>query len=480
MITGTAQIASSAAADGSVDHPIDAAVRPLSGLDPAALQEALPPGTSVVTDPALVERLSKDFYWYSPVLKRQLEDLHADVVVQPENAEQIEAVLRFAYAHAIPVTARGAGTGNYGQAVPLRGGIVLDLAKMNRILEIEPAGVARCEPGARLGAIETAARKVGWELRCYPSTYVKATVGGFLAGGSGGIGSVRNGVLRDPGMVVAVDILTMEAEPRRLTLEGANVLEVLHAYGTNGIMVECRLALAPKTSWAQLAAAFPTWEACYDFSEAIAYDDAYIKRLVTPFEWPIPSFFTPVKRLIPDGCAMVFMEIEDSQLDAVRAAAETAGGQVTFAQPYAEPRQPPQLSDYTWNHTTLWAIKKDPAWTYLQAGFDRDHARDQFREIKAHFPTEFYFHIEFLRSGGGPVGPGSIPVVRFTNEERLQEIIDTCRGFGVLISNPHVYTVEDGGRCVGDPIQTAAKHRYDPHGLFNPGKLRDFDAGAEV
>ena len=213
------------------------------------------------------------------------------------------------------------------------------------------------------------------------------------------------------------------------------------------------------------------------FAEAVAYDETYIKRLVTPFEWPIPSFFAPVRKLVREGRAMVFFEIEDGQLDTLRAAAEAAGGEVTFAQPYAEPRKGPQLSDYTWNHTTLWAIKHDPAWTYLQAGFSRTDARAQFRQLKEKFPTEFYFHIEFAKWGGGPVVPGAIPLVRFTTEERLQEIIDTCRALGVTISNPHVYTVEDGGRCLPDPVQTGAKHRYDPSGLLNPGKLRAFDEG---
>jgi FAD/FMN-containing dehydrogenase len=462
--------------------PLDDAAMPapeaaLKALTPALitdLRESLPPGASVVTDPALVERLSKDFFWYSPVLERQLKDMRGDVVVQPVNAAEVEAVLRFAFAHGVPVTARGAGTGNYGQAVPLHGGIVLDLARMDRILEIEPGGIVCCEPGARLGAIEVAARKVGWELRCYPSTYVKASIGGFLAGGSGGIGSVRHGGLREPGTVVSVDIVTMEAEPRRLKLEGPNLFEVLHAYGTNGILVECRMGLTPKMPWAQLAATFPTWEACYDFSEAIAYDEAYNKRLVTPFEWPIPSFFTPIKRLVRDGQAEVFFEIEDSQLEQLKDAAIAAGGEVTFTQPYAEPRKPPQLSDFTWNHTTLWAIKNDPAWTYVQAGFNRETVREQFRTLKEKFPTEFYFHVEFGRWANGIVSPGGIPLVRFTTPERLQEIIDTCREIGVAISNPHVYTVEDGGRCVEDPVQTAAKHRYDPKGLLNPGKLRCF------
>ena len=477
MITGTTNIVTPVALDPTAPNAVGTVFKPITEPVVDALRLTLPIETGVLTDPAAVEKLSKDFYWYSPVLERQLKDLRGDVVVQPENASQVEAVLRFAFANDLPVTARGAGTGNYGQAIPLRGGIVLDLAKMDRILEIESAGVARCEPGARLGAVEVAARQAGWELRCYPSTYVKASVGGFLAGGSGGIGSVRHGGLRDPGTVVAVDIVTMEAAPRRLTLDGPKVMEVLHAYGTNGILVECRLALTPKTAWAQLAAAFPTWEACYDFAEAVAYDDRYIKRLVTPFEWPVPSYFTPIKKMVRDGRAMVFFEIEDGQLELLRTAAEAAGGEVTFAQPYAEPRRGPQLSDFTWNHTTLWAIKGDPAWTYLQAGFSRDDARGQFQQLKEKFPTEFYFHIEFAKWGGGLVMPGAIPLVRFTTEERLQEIIDTCRAMGVTISNPHVYTVEDGGRCVADPVQTGAKHRYDPRGLLNPGKLRAFDEG---
>ena len=473
MVTGTTTILNSLPDCGGVTTTDIGSFEPLTLEVLAALRAAVP-GLTVLTDEASIEKLSKDFYWYSPVLEGQLKDLRAEAVVQPANAGEVEAVLRFAFAHRVPVTARGAGTGNYGQAIPMRGGLLLDLARMDKILEIEPEGIARCEPGARLGAIEVAARKEGWELRCYPSTYVKASVGGFLAGGSGGIGSVKHGGLRDPGTVPSIDIITMEAEPQRLTLDGPDVMQVLHAYGTNGIIVETRLALTPKVPWAQLAAAFPTWQAAYDFSEAVAYNDSYDKRLATPFEWPIPSYFTPIKRLVRDGHALVFFEIENSQLERLQAAAEAAGGEVTFAQPYAEPRKGPQLSDFTWNHTTLWAIKHDPAMTYLQCAFGRHNARDQFRQLKQSFGDEIYFHIEFAKWGGKDVVPGAIPVVRFTTGERLQEIIDTCRAIGVSISNPHVYTIEDGGRCEPDLLQTRAKHRYDPLGLLNPGKMRAF------
>src|SRR6516225_9004040 len=180
----------------------------------------------VLTHPQVVERLSRDFYWYSPVLRRQLDGKVGDIVVQPLSAREIQDVLRYCRVHSLPVTARGAGTGNYGQAVPLHGGVVLDLARMDQIESIKSDGVAVCQPGVRLGVLETTARNETWELRCYPSTIVKATIGGFLGGGSGGIGSVAHGTLRDFNTVRAIEVITMEAEPRLVRHEGEAVHEI--------------------------------------------------------------------------------------------------------------------------------------------------------------------------------------------------------------------------------------------------------------
>ena len=184
------------------------------------LAEILGDPTRVLTQPQVVERLSRDFYWYSPILKPQLDGKHADVIVQPINTTEIQAVLRHCYLHEIPVTVRGSGTGNYGQAVPLQGGVVLDLQRMDAIEAIDEQGIAICEPGVKLGALENYARDRGWELRCYPSTIAKASLGGFLGGGSGGIGSVAHGGLRDFETVRAFEVVTMESRaahraPRR-------------------------------------------------------------------------------------------------------------------------------------------------------------------------------------------------------------------------------------------------------------------------
>jgi len=131
-----------------------------------------------------------DFYWYSPVLRPLLVDKTGDVAVLPVSVDEVLAVLRFAGRYEIPVTVRGAGTGNTASAFRSEGGIVLDLSLMDKLEEINarrsgclPTGVAPCSARDR-------SSQVGWELRMYPSTLAKASVGGFLAGGSGGIGSV--------------------------------------------------------------------------------------------------------------------------------------------------------------------------------------------------------------------------------------------------------------------------------------------------
>lgn len=165
----------------------------------------------------LVKQKSRDFFWYSPVLKRELDAVTADIMVSPTNEAEVKTVLAVAYALGIPVTPRGAGTGNYGQAMPLNGGVLLNLADFNKVKSISPGRVV-CEPGVLLIDVDREVRKTGQELRMFPSTRATATIAGFVAGGSGGVGSISWGGLRDFGNVLRLRVITMEAEPRALEL----------------------------------------------------------------------------------------------------------------------------------------------------------------------------------------------------------------------------------------------------------------------
>jgi len=74
-----------------------------------------------------IRQKSHDFHWYSPVLTPQLQNCMADVVVGPRSEEDIAVVVTAAVRHRIPLTLRGGGTGNYGQSVPVKGGVLVDM-----------------------------------------------------------------------------------------------------------------------------------------------------------------------------------------------------------------------------------------------------------------------------------------------------------------------------------------------------------------
>jgi len=99
-------------------------------------------------DAATLKLKSRDFFWFSPILKPLLDDKRAELVVMPRSKADVIRVATAAARHRVPLTVRGGGTGNYGQAVPLAGGMVLDIGGLDRIVRGAP-GVGRFEAGAR-------------------------------------------------------------------------------------------------------------------------------------------------------------------------------------------------------------------------------------------------------------------------------------------------------------------------------------------
>jgi FAD/FMN-containing dehydrogenase len=134
------------------------------------------------------------------------------------------------------------------------------------------------------------------------------------------------------------------------------------------------------------------------------------------------------------------------------------------------------IYEYTWNHTTLHALRRDRTVTYLQCLFPADRQLELVAAMRAAFPDELMQHLEFQRVGGRVTCSG-LPVIRFTTPERLNQIVAHHEANGVLIANPHFYTLEDGAghKRVGES-QPALKADMDPHALLNPGKMRSYVA----
>ncbi len=425
-----------------------------------------------ITEPALVRQKSRDFFWYSPILKAQLNGMTADLVACPRNEAEVVAVAAQCARWRVPLTVRGGGTGNYGQAVPLHGGVVLEMTAMDRVLSLED-GLLTAEPGCKLIDIDAATRPRGWELRMHPSTKRTATLGGFVGGGSGGIGSITWGGLRDRGNVLAARVVSCEAEPRVVSLTGDAVSGVNHAYGTTGIITALTVAMAPVQPWMDVAAVFDDFAAAARFGLAVGQADGIAKKLVTAVQAPLPEYFRGLD--LPPGTHAVLAIVARHGLlawdDLLRAHRGREALRAVSDEPGAA--RPP-IYEYTWNHTTLHALRVDKTVTYLQCLFPAGRALDLVAAMGAAFPDELVQHLEFQRVGGQVTCSG-LPVVRFTTAERLAEIVAHHENAGVMIANPHFYTLEDGAghKRVGED-QPAMKAAMDPAALLNPGKMRSY------
>ncbi len=430
----------------------------------------------LLTDPASVKLRSRDFFWYSPVLKRQLNHVTGDIVVCPRHQQDLVATMRAAVRHRINVTPRGAGTGNYGQAMPLQGGAVVDLTGLDRILWIRD-GVMRVEAGCRLIDLDRALREKGWELRMFPSTKRTATIGGFVSGGSGGIGSVTWGGLRDSGNVIAAKTLTAEAEPGFIELRGEGTDLVNHTYGTTGLVAELELPVAPAMPWRDVVVVFETTMQAARFCLAAALNPAIDKKLCATIDPAIVPAFKGLRDRVDEGSALALLMVAPSGMLALGELAARHGGRIALERDTLEAENTigeTPLYEYTWNHTTLQMLKLDRTVTYLQCLFASDDPLGGVEAMRTRFEGELLTHLEFIRAGGAMTCSG-LPVIRFSSEERLAEIIALHEAAGVMIANPHVWTIEDGGghkRLPGD--QLGFKHRVDPYGLLNPGKMRDY------
>ncbi len=427
-------------------------------------------------NPRSVKAKSRDFFWYSPVLKGKLDHLEADFVVSPKSEAEVIEVLKVCYDHDCPVTTRGAGTGNYGQAMPLAGGCVMHMKNMAAVKAISPGRVT-VEPGCLLKDLDAACNKSGQEIRMFSSTWATATVGGFIAGGSGGVGSVRWGSLRDLGNIIRLRVVTMEAEPRILEFRGEELARVSHAYGTNGIITELELPLTAAYDWVELIVGFDDFMESAQYANDLALEDGILLKLATPIEGPAPAkYFPRLAGRVGDRQSVVMLMVAPQSMDAFETfTARRGGASVIYRSDDCDwERGPGAVFEYGWNHTTLRALRVDPAITYLQVRYGAPDHMEKVAEIRRIFGEEVLQHLEVIRSNGR-VHFAGLPLVRFTTEARLDEIVKIHEDLGCMIFNPHRYTLEEGGRQSVDDRQLAFKREADPKGLLNPGKMIAWD-----
>ncbi len=197
---------------------------------------------NVKTDPA-------DLYIYGS--DSSVHAAKAWAVVRPGNTEEVQEIMRFANAEKIPVVTRGAGSGMCGQVVPLQGGLIMDMKRMNHILEINlPDVYCRVEPGVVDDDLNAALKPHGVFYPPTPASSRIATIGGEIGNNASGVRSVKYGATRDSvlGMKVVLangDLVTMGAHTR-VEASGYELQKLMvGSEGTLGIVVEATLKFVP-------------------------------------------------------------------------------------------------------------------------------------------------------------------------------------------------------------------------------------------
>lgn len=413
------------------------------------------------------------------------------LVVLPETIEQVQQVIIWAQRNKVPVVARGAGTGLSGGALPHEDGLLLGLAKFNKILELSAEhGYARVQPGVRNLAISEASRPFGLYYAPDPSSQIACTIGGNVAENSGGVHCLKYGltvhnVLSATVVTIDGDLLSIGSDA--LDSAGYDLLALLNgSEGMLAVVVEVTVKLLPVPPVAKLImAAFDSVEAAGDaVGEVIAAGiiPAGLELMDKPAIVAAEAFAQcgyPV-----DAAALLLCELDgmaeevDSQVSGVCAVFEACHVSSLHIAASEEER------------LLLWKGRKSafpavgrlaPDYYCIDGTIPRkqlSYVLKRMDEMSAEYdlPIANVFH-----AGDGNLHPlimfdAGKPGELHRTEELGSRILQLCVEVGGTVTGEHGVGMEKiNEMCVQFDADTltqfhAVKAAFDPQGLLNPGK----------
>lgn len=451
----------------------------------AGLRELLGEGR-VTADPESLQAHSGD-RWFASRLP--------EVVVHARSTEDVSRTLAYANERGIPVTPRGAGVGYVGGCVPLRGGIVLSVAGMNRIKEIHfEDGVAVVEPGVITGHLQAAARKLGLFYPPDPASLKECSLGGNLATNAGGPRCLKYGVTRH--YVLGLEVVLADGRVLRAggrTHKNKTGFDLVGTFvgseGLLGIVTEATLRLLPlPPARATLSASFAR------FSEAAAAVQAVFRAGYLPSALEIADAFTLQSArehcgtaLVPEGEGHLLVDL-DGQEGSVRLEAEglqrilSGLGALNIQRAVGEVEC-----------ERLWELRRKFSESLKATGLTKlneDIVVPRGRLVDlAEFAEKLRVKYGYPIACFGHAGDGNIhvnimaagfheqPAVRERVEQALDELFCQVLEWGGAITGEHGIgiakqrwwpkAVSETGRSVHEALKAA----LDPKGILNPDKF---------
>lgn len=432
-----------------------------------------------------IKKSLRDNSWLSPMLTDHITQLRSnegdtmrvDGVVSPGNVDELRQVVAVAVRHGVPMIPRGGGTTNFGQTIPLEGGLILDVRRLSGVLEVTEDRI-KVAAGTLQGEVNEAAQAQGKELTVLTTTFASATAAGWVAGGHVGLGANSFGTIWD-GNVLEATIITAEDPPREMTLSGDDLLPVLHTYGTTGIITEVTFPLVEAREWLEAVAVFDDFEDAVRFTAAMDQETTIVQRVVTAQEASIAPGFTPLRDLYEEGQSPVLMIVDAAREERCRRLCAEHNGQW---RDWIRPDEPEKISLglMVYGHRMLWLKKLAPDAAFLHVYFSPEHYMDEIRALKERFGDHVWAEYKYIRSGWlrslrGLSPEGSLPAAVLTlvpgGHDFLAEVMAFCGESGISYLNPHTFLLEESGLFKDFRPIARFKKEVDPHGLLNPGKI---------
>ncbi len=418
----------------------------------------------------------------------------ADVIVFPENASQVSQILKLSNEHGIPVVSRGGGVGYAGGAIPLKGGIVISMKRMNRILEINPIDLlAVLEPGVITEDLHKAAEAKGLFYPPDPASLKNSTLGGNVAHNAGGPRAFKYGVTRQ--YLLGLEVVLPTGE---IIETGGRVVKNATGYdltdlmcgseGTLGIITKLTMRLLPKPEASStVMALFPTVRAAATAATRLIE----AKIIPSKLELIDSQSLTAIRQYIKDELIQTACTLPESaggllliEVDGDSASVQRQMQRVRSVLTDADIQEAENPDD-------LWAVRRymSPA-----VGRIRPNKINEDIVVPRSRVADYLDRMEALqRESGlpivcfGHVGDGNLhvnlmidasnPAERETSERIKRRIFEIAVELGGTISGEHgigfmkseFLPLALGSDCID--AMKRIKQALDPNHILNPGKI---------
>jgi len=416
-----------------------------------------------------------------------------EAVALPRSTRSVAAVLRFAHQHRIPVTPRGAGHGYVGGCVPVRGGIVLSLARMNRLKEINPADfVAVVQPGVNTQHLQNAVEKRGMFYPPDPASKADNFIGGNIVTNAGGPRCLKYGVTRD--YVLGLEVVLANGTVVRLggrTHKNKTGFELHRLFvgseGLLGVITEATLKLLPLPPFrACLAVGFGSMRAAARALQAILGAGFLPSALELADEFTLAAAYKRTRSERLRGCRAHLIVELDGQTRSVRGEVGDVRRLIARERPlFVETGLGARECE------KVWQIRREFSYALRDTGLTK--LNEDVVVPRGRLEDLFAFAARLQKKHGLPVacfghaGDGNIHTnvmvdfkargAKARSDAALDELFGQVLAWGGSITGEHgiglakrrwwPWAVSKEARA----LHRTLKHALDPHGILNPGKF---------